>query len=154
MTAYERIQEIARKKELTVKEIPFVFYDGLIHGRRIGIRKTISTQAEKADVLAEEIAHYDLTVGNILDQNDPNNRRQEHKARIKAYRMRVSISQIIEAIEMGCKNPYEAAEYLGTSEKFFNEALDYYKQKYGIYVETEGYILVFEPYTYIIKTGE
>ena len=36
---------------------------------------------EKASVLAEELGHYYTTVGNILDQEDAGNRKQEHKAR-------------------------------------------------------------------------
>lgn len=154
MTAYEQMLDIAVDRGLIVKEVPLVFYDGLIKGDRIGIRSTIDTEAEKCDVLAEEIAHYELTVGNILDQSDTNNRKQERKARGYAHEMRLGIDRIVEAIEMGCENPYEAAEYLGVSEKFFCEALDYYKQKYGICVETDDYILIFEPSINIIKTGE
>ena len=135
MTDYEWMLTEAHDRGLTVKEIPFVFFDGLIKDDRIGIRKTIETEAEKADVLAEEVAHYDLTVGDILDQTDVNNRRQERKARSQAYDMRIGINRIAEAIEMGCENPYEAAEYLGVSEKFFCEALDYYRGKYGEYLE-------------------
>ena len=151
MTAYEKFQDLAYSRGLTVKEAKFVFYDGLIKGTTIGIRKTIDTQAEKADTLAEEISHSELTVGNILDQTVPENRKQEHKARLRAYRMRVGLDRIVEAIEMGCKNPYEASEYLEVSEKFFNEALKYCREKYGVAATVGEYTLIFEPSLDLIK---
>lgn len=151
MTAYERLQDLAHSRGLTVKEAKFVFYDGLIKGKTIGIRKSIDTQAEKADTLAEELSHSELTVGNILDQTVPENRKQEHKARLRAYKMRVGLDRIVEAIEMGCRNSYEASEYLEVSEKFFTEALEYYRQKYGECVEVGDYTLVFEPTINLIK---
>jgi hypothetical protein len=46
---------------------------GLCKGRKIGIRKDMS-DTEKACVLAEELGHYYTSVGNILDQNNVNNK--------------------------------------------------------------------------------
>ena len=145
MTAYERLQELARKKGLTVSEKRFVFYDGLIHGRRIGIRKTIETEAGKADVLAEEVAHYDLTVGNILDQSVTENRRQEHKARQLAHDIRIGIDGLVDAYKAHCHSRYEIADYLGTTEEFLQEAIDGYRDKYGRFAVCGDCIVIFEP---------
>ena len=154
MTGYELLEELAYRHGLNVVSARLLYSDGMIVGKDIGIRKDIETQAERADVLAEEIAHSQLTVGNILDQGKTENRKQEHKARRLAYDMRVGLEGIVHALEYGCQTPYEAAEYLGVTEKFFLEALDYYHQKYGECVTVGNYILVFEPTLYYIDTGE
>ena len=39
----------------------------------------------------------------------------------------------------------ETAEYLGVTEEFLNDALTYYKSKYGVYVSVDNYIIMFEP---------
>ena len=152
MTGYEMLLDVAQDKGLTVTEVPLVFYDGLIKNRKIGIRKNIETSAEKADVLAEEISHADLTVGNILDQTICANRKQEYKARMKSYDMRIGLDGIVKVVEMGCENAHEAAECLGVGEKFFNEALEHYHEKYGTCVQYRDYTIIFEPTLDIIKT--
>lgn len=153
MDAYEMLLSEADKKRLTVREYPFTHHDGMIIRRKIGIRKTLATRAEKADVLAEEIAHWESTSGDILDQRDPLslNRQQERRARFRAYNKRIGLQGIIDAWEYGCQNNYEAAEYLGTGQKFLEEALECYRQKYGICTECNGYTIIFEPTLLVIK---
>ena len=151
MTAFERLLEEAKRRDLTVREVDFHFVDGLVKGRRIGIRKSIETSAEKADVLAEEIAHWDTTVGDILDQSVTENRKQERLARSVAYDMRIGLDGIIKAWEYGCQDLYEASEYLGTMPKFLDEAIRYWNQKYGICTEYNGYTIIFEPTLMVIK---
>lgn len=51
---YEELLDTADQLDLAVKEQPLTVHDGLIRGRRIAIRKSIETQAEKSCVLAEE----------------------------------------------------------------------------------------------------
>lgn len=154
MTVYERLLEDARRKGLVVKEYPFTHHDGLIVHRKIGIRKTITTSAEKADILAEEIAHWETTVGNILDQSKVENRKQERKARAIAYNRRVGLQGIIDAWEYGCQNTYEASEYLGTHQSTFEDALKYYHEKYGVCTVYKGYTIIFEPTLMVLKEGE
>lgn len=151
MTDYEVLLDKAYGYGLTVTEKPFVFHDGLIKNKKIGIRKSILTSAQKADVLAEEIAHSQSSVGNILDQSDTMNRKQEYRARIRAYDMRIGLDGIVRMLEFGCSNSYEAAEYLGCGEEFFREALHYYGLKYGICTKYQGYTIVFEPSLMLIK---
>ena len=151
MNAYETLLQQASDEGLCVHEIPFTYYDGLIKGNTIGIRDSIETSSRKADVLAEEIAHSQSSAGNILDQTDTNNRKQEHRARIRAYDMRIGLDGIVKMLEFGCSNSYEAAEYLGCGEEFFREALHYYGLKYGICTKYQGYTIVFEPSLMLIK---
>ena len=151
MTDYEVLLDKAYRHGLTVTEKPFVFHDGLIKNKKIGIRKSIPTSAQKADVLAEEIANSQSSAGNILDQTDTNNRKQEHRARIRAYDMRIGLDGIVRMLEFGCSNSYEAAEYLGCGEEFFREALHCYGLKYGICTKYQDYTIVFEPSLMLIK---
>ena len=151
MTAYEKLLEKAHKKGLVVKEVEFKYVKGMLKGRQIGIRKSLETSAEKADVLAEEIAHYELTVGDILDQSVADNRRQEHEARRRAHDMRIGLDGIVRVWEMGCRNSYEAAECLGTSQEFFEEALECYRRKYGTGIQHGDYTIIFEPSLMVIK---
>lgn len=49
------------------------------------------TQTEKSCVLAEEIGRRYTTIGDILDQNDMNNRKQELRARLWAYNKQIGL---------------------------------------------------------------
>ena len=135
----------ASEMGLAVHEEKLQCHDGLLIGRDIIIREDLPTLAKKADVMAEEIAHAELTVGNILDQTDSNNRRQEHKARFRAAQMRVPLDRIIDAYIYGCRNSYEAAEYLDVSEDTFLEALELYRQAFGPVARIRDYVVRFEP---------
>ena len=151
MNNYEKLLEKADEMGLSVKEVQMTKYDGLIRGRKIGIRKSIKTYAQKADTLAEEIAHYRYTVGNILDQSISENRKQENIARFHAYNERIGLIGIIKAYEAHCRNRYEMAEFLDVSEPFLAEALECYKNKYGLYKAIDNYVVYFEPYLAIAK---
>lgn len=146
MDRYEILLDVAECRNLTVKEVPLIMYDGLARGSTIGIRSTITTHAQKADVLAEEIAHSRLTVGDILDQSVTENRKQEHRARALAYDMRIGLDGIVGAYNAGCVTAFEMADYLGTTEKFLCDALEHYRQVYGESVKYNGYLVSFEPY--------
>lgn len=150
MTYCELLDE-AYSYNVSVKEKPLIVHDGLCNGRKIAIRKNIPTHAEKACVLAEELGHFHYTVGNILDQNDINNRKQEQVARFYAYNKQVGLNGIIEAFNAGCRNQYEMAEYLGITEKFLDEAITRYRSKYGLCTKVDNYIIYFEPTLIVIK---
>lgn len=103
------------------------------------------TSIEKACVLAEELGHHYTTVGNILDQSKTENRKQERRARLWAYKRAFDLVDLVSAYKHGCRNRYEIAEYLEVTEQFLQEALDTYKEKYGIYTEVDCYVVYFEP---------
>lgn len=124
---------------------------GLIHNDVIGLNKNISTNTERACVLAEELGHYHTTYGNIIDQNDVSNRKQERKARLWAYNKMIGLTGIIDAYKHDCSNLYEIIEYLGVTEEFFKDAIECYKQKYGAYTEVDNYIIYFEPYLSVME---
>ena len=131
---------------LHVKEQNLINHDGLLNGKRIAIRSNIETQAEKSCVLAEELGHHYTTSGNILDQKDIMNRKQEYRARLYGYNLKIGLTGLIRAYESGCRNFFEMAEYLDTTEEYLKEAFLCYKSKYGIYTIIDNYIIYFEPF--------
>lgn len=119
---YEDLLDEALVDGLVVKEKPLVAYDGLIFGDKIAIKKDMTT-AKKACVLAEELGHYHTTVGNILDQSNIENQKQEFRARIWAFEKILSIDKILEAASKGHTEPHTMAEYLDVDEEFLREYL-------------------------------
>ena len=142
---YEQLPTAAAQEGLCVKEQPLTGHDGLIRGSRIAIRKDIETQAEKSCVLAEEIGHYRTSSGNILNQNKVESRKQEYRARLYGYNLKIGLAGLIRAYEAGCGNLYEMAEYLDATEEYLKEAIDCYKSKYGLCTSIDNYIIYFEP---------
>lgn len=116
----------------------------------IFINSRISNK-EKLCVLAEELGHCKLTVGDITDLKNISNRKQEIVARRWGYEKIVGLIKLIEAFEEGAPNRYEIAEYLDITEDFLEDAITYYKQKYGICFEIDNYIIYFEPTLGITK---
>lgn len=148
---YEELLIMADKEELIVKEKPLSGHDGRIKGKRIAIRKDIETSIEKSCILAEELGHYYTTCGNILHQGSVMNRRQERHARLFAHDLLIGLHGLIKAYEAGCENFAEIADFLDITEEFLLEALQYYKEKYGIYKVVDDYIVYFEPNFYVEK---
>lgn len=151
MNAYEALLDEACDIGLIVKEKPLQYNNGRIKGNRIAIRQDINTTTEKACVLAEELGHYYTTVGNILDQSSVSNRKQELRARMWAYNRQIGLLGIIKSYEHGCRNLYDMAEYLEVTEEFLKDALERYRQKYGMYTAVDNYIIYFEPGLGVVK---
>ena len=142
---YEELLEEADNQGLIVKEKPLKYNNGRIKGKRIAIRKDIDTTTEKACVLAEELGHHYTTVGNILDLEDPANRKQERRARLWGYDKLIGLSGIINAYEAGCRSSYEIADYLGVTEEYLQECIGAYREKYGTGATVGEYYVMFEP---------
>ena len=123
---YEALLDEAYEKGLVVREKPLQAHDGRIKGNRIAIRSSIETNAKKCCVLAEQLGHYEVNVGDILDQNDTNNRRQERAARRRAYEKLLPVENILFAAQDGHKEIWDMAEYLDVDEEFLRDALKYY----------------------------
>lgn len=124
--------------------------DGLYYNGGIAIEKSL-THVEKACVLAEEIGHHYTTVGNILNLSKTENRKQERKARVWAYNKQIGLIGIVKAFNNKCENIYEMASFLDVTEEFLQEALLYYKSKYGTNISIDNYIIYFEPNLGVVK---
>lgn len=147
---YDELLKDAEDKGLYVKEKHLRSCKGRIKGNKIAIKKDITT-IEKACVLAEEIAHAELNVGNILDQTITCNRKQEYKARMLAYDKMIGINGLIEAYEAGCTGVAMIAEYLEVTEQFLIEAVNAYRDKYGLFVKRDNYLVYFIPSLSVFK---
>lgn len=136
----------ADQEGLIAKEKPLLTYDGRIMNNRIAIRQDIPTQIQKACVMAEELGHYYTSSGNILDQDDVGNRKQELRARAWAYNKMIGLTGLIRAYKHGCQSRYEVAEYLEVAEEFLDECLEYYRNRYGICTKVDNYLIYFIPH--------
>lgn len=145
MNSYEALLEEACDEGLTVKEKPLQSSDGRIKGNRIAIRKDIETTTEKACVLAEELGHHYTTVGNIVELDTPQKRKQERQARLNGYNRMIGLTGLIRAFEHGCKNLYETAEFLEVTEEYLQECIDCYRDKYGVGTTIGNYYIMFIP---------
>lgn len=148
---YEELLDEATNEGLIVKEKNIPGYGGRIYKNRIAINKDIETSAEKACILAEELGHHHTSVGNILDQSDPGNRKQECQGRLWAYNKQIGLLGLVSAYKAGCQSAYETAEFLGVAESFLLEALERYRGKYGICATVDNYIVYFEPCVAVLE---
>ena len=148
---YEQLLTTADQNGLLVKEKTLVQHDGLLRGKRIAIRKDIETQAQKSCVLAEEIGHHCTSSGDILDQTDIMNRKQEYRARFYGYNLKIGLTGLIRAYEAGCRNFFEMAEFLDATEEFLEECIECYRNKYGICKRVDNYVVYFIPQLSVMK---
>lgn len=151
MNSYEILLSEASENGLVVKEKPLKYNNGRIKGSRVAIRQDLSTSVEKACVLAEELGHHYTTYGNILDQSDASNRKQELRARAWAYNKQIGLLGLIRAYEHGCRNRFEIAEYLEVTEEVLEECLIFYRNKYGVCANIDNYVVYFIPNLAIMK---
>lgn len=153
MTSYEKDLEAARQEGLDVKEKRLKSdASALICGNRVAINiNKLSTTKEKSCVLAEERGHYQTTVGNILDLSIEENRKQEYRARLWGYDIKIGLLGLIRAFEHRCCTPHEAAEFLEVTDEYFMEAMNCYREKYGICTSIDNYIICFIPTIRVIK---
>ena len=143
---YEDLLVLSDSENLIVKEKDIPGYGGRIYKNRIAINRALPTQAEKSCVLAEEIGHHCTSSGDILDQTDIMNRKQEYRARFYGYNLKIGLTGLIRAYEAGCRNFFEMAEFLDATEEYLKEAIQCYKSKYGICAVIDNYIIYFEPF--------
>lgn len=153
MNIYEEMQDRAYNAGIDVVEYSFrnKTIKGLYCDGTAAISNDIDTNAERACILAEEMGHHYTSAGNIIDQTDEQNRKQEFRARMWAYSEMVGLIGIIDAYKNGCRNSYEVAEYLEVTEEFLNDALNTYKDKYGVYTIVDNYAIYFIPALLVLK---
>lgn len=144
---YEKLLNEARHHEIDIYEKPMPKrMKGLYADNIILINKYLPTTNEKACVLAEELGHYHTSSGDILDQSNLSNRKQEKQARNWASEKLVTLCNLVEAFEHGCRSSFEIAEFLNITELFLEDSLIYYREKYGYQVQVgEKYTLYLDP---------
>lgn len=143
---YEQLLTTADQNGLLVKEKKLAKHDGLLKGKRIAIRKDIETQAEKSCVLAEELGHHYTSSGDILDQDSIMKQKQEYRARLYGYNLKIGLTGLIRAYEAECRNLYEMADFLDSTEEYLKKAIQCYRSKYGVCTAIDNYVIYFEPF--------
>lgn len=143
---YETLLVEAAAKNIEVYEVDLngrikgLYKDGIVW-----INKRMFMN-NKYCVLGEEIGHYETTAGNILDQKDSQNRKQELRARQWAYFHLVPLSAIVQAYTARIRGRHEIAEYLNVTESFLQAAIDRYRDKYGLFtIYEDRYTIFFDP---------
>ncbi len=145
---YEQLVQFADCDKIEVIEFNFKSgLKGLYCDDTIAINSKLETTTEKKCILAEELGHYYTTAGDILNQNNIANRKQEHIARKWGYEKLIPLMDLIKASFKCCSNLYELAEYLNVTEEFLRDTLQHYQNKYGLYAETGDYCIYFSPLT-------
>lgn len=143
---YENLLWEAEQHGVDIYEKPMsTGIKGLYADNIILINHSIPSMTEKACILAEELGHHHTSIGNIVDQTDVLNRKQEQRARTWAYEKLAPLSSFVRAHKHGVQSRYELAEYLGVTEEFLEFAIRRYKEKYGLFVVVDGYTICFEP---------
>ncbi|MBS4538181.1 ImmA/IrrE family metallo-endopeptidase [Clostridium sp. D2Q-11] len=143
---YEILIKESEDEGVEIIEMPFKGnIKGLYSDNVIAINKNIETDKEKKCILAEELGHHYTSSGDILDQSKVENRKQERRARAWGYSKLVSIELLIAAFKDDVTNRYELSKYLDVTEEYIDEALKYYKEKYGLSHRVNNFIVYFEP---------
>lgn len=153
MNKYEELLDDAVAAEIDVDEnYPLQGrMRGLYVDHHIALSDRLTTSAEKASILAEELGHHYTSFGNILDPSDPGNRKQEHQTRMWSYRRLLRLQHLVDAYLHGYHQFHEVAEYLEVTEEFLRDAIEGYRAKYGVCTTCGDYYIMFEPYLTIGK---
>ena len=160
MTQYEALVDHAESRGIQVIEFDFTSeLKGLCIGNYIGIKKDLPDD-EKLVTLYEELAHAQTSFGNILDQRNPNNRKQEQIARRRAHDEFMPVDKFARIIvahrpENKWQMLYalmgqelcvaDLAELIGAPQAYIDQLLAHYQQKYGLYTEFDGGSIWFDP---------
>lgn len=140
--SYEELLSEYANEDLIIKEKPLQSSNGRIYNNRIAIRHDLDT-VNKACTLAEELGHYYTSTGDIIEQENTGNRKQEHRARILAYEKLLPLQLFILAFKHGCHGIHETAEFLEVSEEFLTECVKAYYNKYRAFLEFNDYLFMF-----------
>ena len=151
---YDKLLIEAECDGLTIKEKPLQYgFKGLYKNNKIIVDKNIETTKEKACILAEELGHHYTSFGKILDLSDIGSAKQEKRARNWAYEKLIGLSGLIRAYQDGIQGTYSLAEYFNVTEDFLLQAIEYYKNKYGIYKKIDNYIIRFDSLSIVEDFG-
>lgn len=123
MTKYEQL--LSEYDNKLIIEEQNMITDGLYSDGVIWIKDTLNT-ADKLSVVAEEIGHYETSTGDILDQTNISNIKQEQYARKWAYEKIITLSEILSAFRKGHKEVYDLAELFEVTEDFMRGCLKHY----------------------------
>jgi len=76
---------------------------------------------------------------------DGQNSKNEYRANKWAVKNLIPVIKLVDALESGAKNTYEAAEYLQISEAFLKTTLLVYSRTYGLWTIAGKWVVSFYP---------
>lgn len=154
MRTYDNLLNIAEAEGISIIEKNFKSSaKGLCKGKKIGIKKDMPYN-EKICILAEELGHYYKTVGNIIDTEKSFNIKQEKIARKWAVNRLLTPEELISAVVSGCEYISDVADYLGVTDSFLLEAIEIFKNTYGIIYRYDNYAIKFNEAGYSVEEIE
>lgn len=103
------------------------------------------TYWQKNEVVAEELGHYEKTVGDITDYRIMKNRKQEELARRWAIEKVVSLDDLIDCYNRQLNTVDDICCHLEVTPRFFHKAIKHYRIKHGINYSHKGYWIHFKP---------
>lgn len=117
---------------------------GLYRDNVILINKHL-TYYEKHCVLAEELGHYETTVGDITNLTEIRNRKLELVARTWGYEKIVSLDSLIDCFTKGYTTVDDICLHLEITPLYLHKAIEKYSQRYGISINHKGHQIFFDP---------
>ncbi|EEP53962.1 ImmA/IrrE family metallo-endopeptidase [Clostridium butyricum] len=146
MTPYEELLSKAEKLGIKIREHDFGADNecGYYCDNKILINSRI-TENQKHGVLAEEIGHHFKTLGDITDQTETLNIKQERIARRKGYEFLLQPIDLIYAYRCGCKDLYEISDFFSITIDKLTEIINDFKLQYGLGKKFDKYFIIFEP---------
>lgn len=111
---------------------------GLTFIRDIYINKN-RTEREKYEILQEEFAHYDYSVGDISSCSSEADRKQEMLARSRAMARAVTLEGLIYCFYHDLWSLEEVSDYFGVTVEYLQKAINNYRAKYGLVFRYSGY---------------
>ena len=99
------------------------------------------TNARKYEILQEEIAHYETTVGDITKGDTRDKRKQENKARSIAMERAVPLDDLIYCYFHDIWTPEDIADYCNVEVEYLYKAIDNYRTKYGPVFKYKNYLI-------------
>lgn len=153
MNTFEHLEHEACKDGIEVIDYHFQSskIKGLYCNNTVALSKELETNADKSSVLAEELGHHYTTVGDIIDLESVENRKQEFRARLWAYNKLIGLQGILSAYKANFHTLNEISEHLEVSEEFLAEALECYRKKYGVCTKIDNYVIYFEPHLGVME---
>ena len=142
--SYEKLLTQYPHIRIVEKDLPKGL-SGLYYDDNIEINK-LQSAYEKHCILAEELGHYETTVGDITDLDNLHNSKLEQVARRWGFEKIVSFDHLIECYELGLMTVEEICDHLEITSQYLQEALEVYNQRYGIAVQYKDFLLLFDPF--------
>lgn len=106
------------------------------------------------EVYKHELSHINNSDFEKFDCDSIEQEAHKYQSRLWAYDKWVGLQGIISAFKARRMMEHEMAEFLNVTEEFLKEAIDCYRNKYGVTTSIDNYIIGFEPVLYVIERFE